>query len=438
MDHTLTKLPKSEIQIEVSLSFSEFEPFITKAVSKISEEGTFEGFRKGKAPLEVVKARIGEALIYEQAAELAIRKTYPDILAKALQESRKEEKEDDFIPIGQPEVTVTKLAPKNEFCYKVKLALLPEVFLPDFREIARRVRATKKDVSVEDREVENTLEWLRESRVLLLTVERPAERGDRVEIDFEVRSGDVKIAGGDSKNHPVVIGQGKFIPGFEDKLIGMRKGEEKEFTLQVPPEWHEKSLAGKVIECRVSVKLVQVRNIPDLSDEFAKAIGNFSSLDSLRSSIREGIRREKEAKETERARMAMIEEIAAHSKFETPDVLITSELQKMVEELKSGIAGMGMKWEDYLLHVKKTEEALRSEWSKEAERRVRVGLVLRKIVKRENIEVSQEEVEARYNEELRQFQAQKEAGKKIDPESLREYTKGVLKNEKVFEFLEKI
>jgi len=340
-------------------------------------------------------------------------------------------------PIGRPEIIVTKLAPGNEFAYTVKLALLPSVTLPDVRVIARRILTDKKSVTVTDEEVDKTLFWLRESRSPVVTVERAAASGDTAEIDFEVHRDGVRIESGESKNHPLVIGKNKFMPGFDDHLIGMRSGEEKKFTLVAPEHWHEKSLAGKSLEFRVAVKSVQERMLPELNDEFAKSLGTFETLEALKKNITEGMTHEKEEKEKQRIRASIIEVIAKESTVEIPDVLIVSETEKMVAELKQGMEDMGMKWEDYLLHIKKTIPELQKEWRPEAEKRVRIALCLGQIARQETIEATEEEITARANQMLEQYKSVKEAEKAIDPQALREYCGGIIRNEKVFELLEK-
>lgn len=442
MEHKVTKLPKSEIEIEITLPFEEFEPHIKKAAVLISEEHEIEGFRKGRAPYTIIKNRLGESVIYERAAELAVRKTYPQILEE-LTTSYKPQAT-SFIPIGQPEVTITKLAPGNELQFKIKLATLPEVELPDYKKIAAEVLKSKKTQGVGEEEIQKTVDWIRESRVKLVTVSRQAKRGDRVEIDFSARGG--SASGGeaqdnspilaDSKSHPLILGHGKFMPGFEEELEGMAVGEEKNFSIKVPADWRDKTLAGKNINVRAIIKLVQERQIPELTDEFVKNLGNFSSLDAFLKNVKDGLLAEKEEKERQRIKSEIIEKIANDAKTDIPEVLIEKELDKMLQDLKTGVERMGMKWTDYMLHIKKTEEELRKDWRNDAEKRVKQALSLRKIADIEKISPTPEEIEERANEILKQFRAVEEAKKNIDAEELKEYAKGILRSEQVFEFLE--
>ncbi len=433
MEYKLTKFPNSEVEIDVTIPFAEFEPDTKKAATLISENTTIEGFRNGKAPYEIIKNRLGELMIYEKAAGLTIKKVWPELLARITSEW----KDKEFIPLGEPEITITKLAPGNELQFKVRLAHLPVITLPDYKKIAHDVYEKKNEVTVSDEEVQKTLVWIQESRAVPELVLRPAQSGDNVEIDFEVRHGGVKIENGDSRSHPLIIGKGKFLPGFEDHLLGMSQGEEKKFSLQAPEDWHNKSFAGKSLDFTVKMNEVKERKMAELSDEFARNLGNFPTLDDLKKNIKEGVLSEKADKEKQRVRTLMIEHIVNKTENEVPEVLIKSELKKMFEELRTNIESMGMKWEDYLLHIKKTPEELAKDWQKDAEQRVRAALVLREIGQRENVSVSEEEVEKRANQFLQQYSSAEEAEKSIDAEVLREYTRGILKNEKVFELLEK-
>lgn len=434
MEHKITLLPKSQIELEITLPFPEFESHVKRAAVALSEERDVEGFRKGKAPYDAVKNKFGENVIYERAAEHAVRKTYPTLIEEL--EDNPPENMKEFLPIGSPEITVTKLAPKNEFMYKAKLSLMPHVELPDYSAIAKRFAIEKKDVAITDDEIAKTLEWIRESRMVVTEINRAAADGDGVEVDFEIRHEGVKWEHGESKNHPLVMGEKTFIPGFEEQLVGMKAGEEKNFSLTLPNDWHDAALKGKVIDVHVTMKLVKERKLPELTDEFVKQLGAFDSLDALKQNITEGLLQEKKDKEQQRVRVHMIEAIAKEITVEFPDILVERELDKMIEEMRANIEQMGMKWEDYLLHIKKTIEALRTEWHDEARKRVRVALALREIARKENINPALEEIEKKSNEVIAQYGSPEDAHKQIDPTRLREYTKGILRNEKVFEFLE--
>lgn len=433
MNVTLKKLPGSEIEIAVALTPAEFEPHAKRAATLISEEVAIEGFRKGKAPYDVVKARVGEHALYERAAEVAARATYPRAYQSLVERG---ELSREHPAIGRPEVTITKLAAGNDFTYTVKAAVLPAVTLPDWRAIAKTTAAERKEEAASDEEVSRAVAWLAESRMHRVTVARPAAPGDHAEVDFEIRSDGVKIADGDSRNHPIVIGHAKFLPGFEEQLVGMKAGERKTFTLAVPADWRDQAVAGKMLEFSVLMRLVQERRIPEAGDEFARDLGDFATLDALRAHVSEGITLEKKEKETQRIRGLMASRIAEQAIMEVPAILIASETEKMLAELRAGIADLGMTWEKYLAHIKKSEQEIKDGWQDEARKRVRVSLVLREIARAEQVRPTEEEIKERADRLLAQFKTAAEAERAVDPGELRDYTQGVLKNEKVFELLE--
>lgn len=424
MNYTIKKLPKSQIEISVTLTSEEFSVFQEEALQHIASLTELPGFRLGKAPLNLVKEKIGAEKIREQAIQGAIQKNYRDILVK--------EKID---AIGHPNIAVKKADEGLE--YTIVTTLFPVLILPDYTSIAKKILTERKEAAVEEKEIEESLQWLRGSREKLITVSREARTGDRVEIDFTVKDNGAIIEGGSSKNHPLILGEGKFIPGFEDRILGMKEKEEKDFSLTMPADYPN-NLGGKSLDFHVIIRLIQERQLPELTDDFAKGLGNFSSLEELKKNIREGLMKEKEGKERERITMKIAEEIAKHTDAEIPDVLIERELEKMLNELQGSLRQMNMEFETYLEHIKKTAEDVKKEWRTDAEKRVRIALILRAIADKENIEPTEEEISAKANNSLDNFRAEGHDITKIDKQALAEYSKNILRNKKVFEFLEKI
>lgn len=435
MNLSIKKLPHSSLEIAVTFPHDAVKNELPKVAEEISASLDIPGFRKGKAPYEKVKERVGEFAVYERAAELLIRKRYPEVLKYADEEEQKFGR--IFEPVGAPEITITKLAPGEDLELKIVLGMMPEIQLPDYQSIARRVMQEKKEEKVSEKEVEDAVKWLRESRASYVTVSQPAEKGNACEIDFETFIDGVRLEQGNSKGHPLVLGEGKFIPGFEDTLVGMSNGETKEFFLVVPKDYFEKNIAGKKLDFKVTMKLVQQRELPDFSDEFVRGLGNFTTAEDARKNITEGLALEKQKKEQDRLRVKMIDAIADAVRIDVPQVLIDAEKKKMVEELRSGIERMGMQWDQYLINIKKTEDDLKKGWDTDAERRVKIALVLRVIADKENIMPTDEEVQEEASKIIAHSGFDEQKIKKIDKESLKQYAYGIVRNEKVFKFLEK-
>lgn len=433
MTFSLERTSDTKITLTVRAPYPELEPLLTKAAENISDITDIEGFRKGKAPYAVVKAKVGEFKILEDASRLYIERKFDALLTEV---KETEYRDTSFEPIGEPQVTITKLALGEELEFKITLSLLPALTLPDYRAIAAETLRTKRVPETTAGEVDQAIGWLRESRTKLVTVNRGAATGDRVEIDFSVSAAGVTLEGAGSKNHPLILGRGKFPPGFEEAICGMKAGEEKTFPIAVPPDYRDRTIAGRELEFKTKMNLVQAREVPDWNDEFARTIGNFPSTAAARESVSEGIAKEKEEKERERLRMAGIQAVADAATVEIPAALIERELEKMVAELKSSIGGMGLTFEGYLTHLKKSEADLKREWRGDALRRVKIALVLREIARREKIEPSEEDIQNAIRRTATHRGMSEENMKSLDREAFIRYHVGIARNERVFQWLE--
>lgn len=403
----------------------EWREFIDEAAGELSRDLKIEGFRPGHAPLNLIEQKIGMGHILEHAAEHCAQKSY----IRAILDNKIE-------AIGKPEISVIKIAKDNPFEFKAKVAVMPEVQLPDYKKIAHDLQEEKKGVTVTSEEIEKSIEWLQKSRAKYITVPRACAMGDRVEIDFEGECEGQKLAELASKNHPAILGKGYFMPGFEENIIGMKEGEEKVFNLKFSEDFEYKHMAGKSVSFKTKMNLVQKEELSEINDDFAKSLGNFNDLSALKDSLREGLKIEKENAEKDRWRTKAIEKISGDSKMEIPQILLESEQKRMMDDLRSKISQIGLKYEQYLERFKKTESEILAEIEREAKKRVAAFLTIREIAKKEKIEPTEEEISEEANKALRHIESVKRAESKIDTAELKEYTKDVLKNEKVFELLE--
>ena len=423
-------LSKAQVKLTITVESQEFNEYVAEALKAFSREIKVDGFRSGNVPKELVEQKVGQGSVLNEAADLAVRETYLTVLEKERLE-----------PLGAPAIKVLKLAKDNEFVYEVELSVLPEFELPDYRRISAKIAKDKgkEKTEVTPEEMKKAIDWLLESRSKLIAVKRPAKKGDKVEVDFDVFQNGAPIDNGKSLSHPLVLGGGGFVPGFEEKIEGLKEGEEKEFSLTFPKDYHAKDLAGKKADFKVKLKSVQEKEKPELTDAFAAGLGpDFKTVDDLKKNIEEGLKQEKENKKKEGFRLAVISEIAKKAKIDTPEVLIEGELEKMMEDFKNQIAQMGLEFDKYLASVKKTAEDLKKEWRGKASERVNVGLVLRQIAKQESLEPTETEITEEANKFLRAYKTPGRAKNDIESVRLREYTKDVLSNEKVFQFLESL
>lgn len=417
------ELPKSELEFTVEIPWEEMQNHVEVASRRISKDVKISGFRPGKVPYDVLKQRLGEAVIMEEAANITVRAVMPGIL--------EEEKRD---VIAAPKIEVTKIAANNPFMFKAVVPLLPELKLGDYKNL----KAKKKPIEVTDQDVNKILADLQRRRAKEKLVNREAKKGDKVEFNLDIYLDKVPIEGGQGKKTQLILGSGEFMPGFEDQVVGMRKDEEKEFTLHFPKKYYQKNLAGRPGEFKVKLLSVFERELPELNDEFAKSLGKFNNLEELKKNLTENIGHEKGEKEKQRFELELIEEVVKKSEFaEFSDTVIGVETDKMMSELKADVVQMGMKYEDYLKQLKKTEEELKKELAPQAERRIKAALVTRKVAGAEKITVDDKTLDAEIQKSLAMYQDNEEIKNQLNSPSYKSYLRNMLTSRQVFEFLAK-
>jgi trigger factor len=413
---SIQKLPKSQVEIFFEIPAEEFKDYFDKAVLILGKDLEIEGFRKGKAPKEIVGRELNPGKILEEAANLAARESYIKVIL-----------EDKIEAIGKPEIYITKIAKGSPLEFKARVATIPQIDLPDYKKIASKIKP--KEVFVEEKEVEEAVNFLQKSRAKLSQKNTVSEIGDFLEISFQ----SPHIEEGKPQKDSFILGQGHFIPGFEENLAGLMAGAEKEFSLTFPENHLQKNLAGKLADFKVKVLSVQKIELPEINDDWAKSLGNFPNLEGLRKNLREGIKAEKNEEKRQKNRANILEKISKETSSEIPDILMDFEKDRMLGELKENLQNqIQMNFNDYLTKIKKTENELKDSFLPEAEKRVKNSLILREIAKREGFSVSEKEIEEKINEARPRYSAG------VDLEKLKEYYEGVIKNEKVFQLLERL
>lgn len=416
------KLPKSQIEFTVELSQDEFKPYIEKGAQEISKEMKIDGFRPGKASFEAVKTKVGEMTILEQAAHFAINKTLEKILDKEMGE-------DD--PVGRPEVSVTKMAPGNPLEFKIKIAIIPEITLGEYKEL----NVKPVEVKIDEKEIEQTIDYLKESRAKEAVVNREIKTGDKVIANVEMFLDKVPLEGGKANDTTLMIGKEYFVAGFDAKMIGAKKGDVREFTLPYPKDFHQKNIAGKTVEFRVTVKNVLERSMPELNDEFATAFGA-KTMEELKGTIRTDIEKHKSFEAEKKTEMNILEKVLEKTTFgEIPEILINNESEKMLVELEENVARQGGKMEDYLTSIKKTKEQLVLDLLPEAMKRIKTAMLIKKIAEVEKIKVSEKEVEEKQNELLKQYAGYAKVEERVKDPSYKIYLHNSLTNQKTIDKL---
>jgi len=306
--------------------------------------------------------------------------------------------------------------------------VLPEITLPDYKEIVGKIKGN--DIAVTEEEIQDTLNYLQKSRAKFSQEDRPAANKDFVEIEYQ----NEHINGGKLVKDRFILGEGGFLKDFEDNVLGMKAGEEKEFTAKFP-ENAPNNMGGKDGTFKLKMVSVQKMELPELNNEFAKALGVFDTLVALKENLKEGITTEKHETEKQRKRGEILNQIAQKITFDLPEKMVEYEKARLFEDMKNQISHQfKMTLEQYLATIKKTEQEIKDSYKLEAEKRIKDFLVLRQIGKAEHVEVSTQELQEEMNKAVKNYS--KEQLEKIDMGQLREYSKGAVFNEKVFQLLE--
>lgn len=413
------KLEKSQIEANFELEASEFTKYIDRALESLKKQVKMDGFRPGTVPKEIAEKKISSENLLMEAGDLAVNESYEKII-----------QEKNLEPVEQPQIQIIKIAKGNPFLFKIKVAVLPEIKLPDYQVIAARIKP--QETFVQEKEVEDALNYLQKSMAKFSQVPRAARKKDFVEIEYSNKN----INEGKTVKDKFILGEGGFSDDFEDNIIGMAEGQEKEFAAKFPDN-APNGLAGLQSNFKVKVTTVKTVDLPEINQEFAQSLGNFDGLVRLKESIRDGLVKEKEQAQVRFRRDEILNYIVGELNFNVPENLVERETEIMFEDLKNQVSqNLGISFEEYLFSAQKTEQEIKKSIGNDAEKRIKKFLVLRQIGRKENIMISKDEIQEEINKLIKNY-SREQLGE-IDIVKLKEYTKGVIFNEKVFRLLEKL
>lgn len=384
MSLQVEKLEKNMAKLTIEVPAEEFDAAIKNAYNKNKNKFSIPGFRKGKAPLAMLEKMYGAGIFYEDAANEVIDASYP----KAAEESKEE-------IVSTPEIKVTQIEKGKAFIYEATVALKPEVTLGEYK----GVEVKKAEAVVTDEDVENELTAARKKNGRLIDVEDGAiEDGDNTIIDFTGYIDDKTFNGGAGTDYPLVIGSHSFIEGFEDQLIGKKKGETCDVNVTFPAEYHADELAGKPAKFVVTIKEVKRNELPELNDEFASEVSDFDTLDEYKADIRKKLQEKKEQDAKVENENNVIEKVVENAQMELPQPMVDTQAREMVENYARRLQSQGLNINDYMKYTGMTPEKLMEQMRPEAEKRIKTRLVLEKVVEVENVEVSDEKLDEQINE----------------------------------------
>lgn len=384
MSLQVEKLEKNMAKLTIEVPAEEFDAAIKNAYNKNKNKFSIPGFRKGKAPLAMLEKMYGAGIFYEDAANEVIDASYP----KAAEESKEE-------IVSTPEIKVTQIEKGKAFIYEATVALKPEVTLGEYK----GVEVKKAEAVVTDEDVENELTAARKKNGRLIDVEDGTiEDGDNTIIDFTGYIDGKTFDGGAGTDYPLVIGSHSFIEGFEDQLIGKKKGETCDVNVTFPAEYHADELAGKPAKFVVTIKEVKRNELPELNDEFASEVSDFDTLDEYKADIRKKLQEKKEQDAKVENENNVIEKVVENAQMELPQPMVDTQAREMVENYARRLQSQGLNINDYMKYTGMTPEKLMEQMRPEAEKRIKTRLVLEKVVEVENVEVSDEKLDEQINE----------------------------------------
>ena len=366
------------VKLVIEASAEEFEAGLNAAYNKNKNKISVPGFRKGKAPRKMIEQLYGSQIFFEDAANEII----PDAYADAAKES-------GLDIVSQPKVSIEQLEAGKPFIFAAEVAVRPEVELGEYK----GVEVT--DAEVTDADVEEELKKVQDQNSRTVSVEdRAVKDGDMTVIDFEGFIDGEAFEGGKGENYPLTIGSHSFIDTFEEQMIGMNIGEEKELNVTFPEDYHAENLKGKPATFKVTVKEIKEKQLPELDDDFAQDVSDFDTLAEYKDDLKKKIAERKESEAKAKKESEAIEKVVEAAKMDIPQAMIDTQVNRMLEDFAMRLQQQGLSVEQYFQYTGMTADKIMEEMKPEAVKRIKNSLVLEAVAKAENIEVSEEEFEA--------------------------------------------
>lgn len=421
MKYTFEKTEKSTVKITINLEEKEWNEAIDAAYERVKGKYSMPGFRKGKVPKKVLENAYGAGVFYEEAINIAFPKYYEEVL----------DKEPSIEAVARPDIDIKDISEKG-ISMIAEVAVKPEVKLGEYKGITFK----KVEYNVKEADVKEELKRLQErnSRTVDVT-DRAVESGDTVTIDYSGSVDGVKFEGGTAEKQPLTIGSNTFIPGFEDQIIGMKIGEEKDITVKFPEDYHAENLKGKDSVFHIVLHEIKAKELPELTDEFIKDAVGAESLDAYKKEIKERLKKQNKDRAEREIEDEIVKKITANAEVVIPEALIDNQIDQMVNEMSYRLSYQGLKLEDYLKYVGKTMEEYRKGYYDQAKDLVKSQLVIGKIIEEEKIDATEDDVTAKI-EEMAKAQGKKAPDLKKDMAARQlDYIKNEIIVKKLFDFL---
>ena len=409
----------NEVKLEITIEAEKFDNAIKKVYFQNAKYFNIPGFRKGKAPQNIVEKYYGKEIFYEDAFNEVVPAEYE----KALEDNK-------IDAVSKPEIDVVTMEKGQDLVFTAIVQTKPEAKLKKYKGI----EIEKIEYNVKDSDVEKELKDMQDKNSRLVTVDdRPAQNDDTAVIDFEGFVDGVPFDGGKAENHNLVLGSHSFIDGFEDQVVGMKVGEEKEINVTFPKDYFSKNLADKPATFKVKLNELKKKELPELDDEFAKDVSEFDTLKELKQSIKEKLEKQFKDREKYEKEDAVVRELVKELEVDIPSGMIEMEVDNMMKDMEQRMSYQGLKMDQYLKMMNKTEEQFKKEYEPQALEAIKSRLAIEVVVKSEKIEATDEEINAKIEEMASRYG--KEPKELQENENIRNYIKNGIENEKAMEFL---
>lgn len=388
MKSTLISKENNEAKFTMDFTAEEFENAVINVYKAQKDRFSIDGFRKGKAPRSIIEKKYGEGIFFEDAINELFSISYPNALAEL-----------ELNVIDSPRAEFSQIKKGEDFTVTITVACYPEFEVKDYKGV--EIEAVESAVTDED--IDNEIKAMAKKNARMIAVERPAQDGDTVLIDYEGWVGDTQFEGGTAEGQSLKLGSGTFIPGFEEQLVGVSAGEDKEVKVTFPEQYHAEDLAGKEAVFKCKVHEIKEEELPEINDEFVKDISEFDTLDELKENTRTNLEKSKAARAEATMKNSVIEKVYEANDIEIPDVMVESEVDNMIAEFDQSLKSQGMELSAYLEYFGKDSKAFREELKEEAYKKVKTRMLVGAVADQEKLDASEEEIAAEFENMAKQY-----------------------------------
>lgn len=402
------KKGKSELTLTITVDGKFIDPYKQSTFKKLKKNLKVDGFRPGNAPDNILVRELGEARVQAEVLEEVIQHAYENQV-----------REQKIMALGSPEISLKKFVPYTEAEFSAVVPVMPEISF-DYKTL----KVKKEVVKVPKVRIDETIENLRKQMAKRVATGKPLKNGDEVRFDFEGTREGKPVEGAAAQNHVMIVGEGTFIPGFEENLVGLKEKDEKTFAVTFPKDYHSKDLQGAKVQFKVKINSIYKVDLPELNDEFAKQVGNQPTVKALRADVEKVLAEQEEQQARKHYENKILDELLKKAKFDIPAQLVQQQVEQLESEMDKNLHNSGLDRKKYLEMQKRTEADLKKEVNDEAEKRVRAALLLRDVVEKQKLTVSETEID----QEIAKMTEQYKSDPKIQEELTHDHFREDLRN----------